>query len=200
MTDAPPGRARWGRWAWALMGLVSVFSSAVCSGVWYGFKSVGSLVFGERCSPVQRVDLDMAELADLRARSSAYRRDPTEPLELSPRELTWVVSEQFHTPMWIEAEGRHATIARPLRLDASSCVDIAFDGRLEVRDGDVELRPTTLVVDGWSLPVSGARFEFTVDEVEEDDDGLQRLIRAVDRLDVRGGRFLVELTDTEVLP
>lgn len=200
MTDDTPGRTRWGPWVWALTGVVSAVSSFLCSGAWYGLTSVGSLVFGERCTAVERVDLDMAELADLRARSSAYRQDPSNPLVLSARELTWVLSEQYHTPVWVEAEGRRARLARPLRLGEGSCVDVAFAGRVEIRDGDVELRPDTLVVDGWNVPVSGAKFELTVDEIEEDDPELVRLLQAVDRLDVRGGRFVVELSDAEVLP
>lgn len=200
MTIDPPGRSRWGRWVWALTGVVSAVSSFLCSGAWYGLKSVGSVLFGERCTVVERVDLDMAELADLRARTSVYRRDPSDPLVLSPRELTWVLSEQYHTPVWVEAEGRRARVSRPLRLDASSCVDVRFEGRVTIRDGDMELRPDVLVVDGWDLPVEGAKFELRVDDIEEDEPELVRLLQAVDRLDVRGGRFVVELSDSEVLP
>jgi hypothetical protein len=174
--------------------------SAACGSAWSATQQTVGLLVGDRCSAVPEVELSMAELASLRERTRAYRQDPGAPLDLSADELSWVVSEQYHTPSRFTVAGSQVTIERQLAFDGG-CVDFSFTGQLEIHDGRVDARPKRLAIAGWTLPMGDhSKLELSVDDASEQDEELTRLIGAIDELEVRDEHFYVQLSDPMVLP
>lgn len=191
------GGGRFARWAWGAL-LVAALCVAVA---WWMWERALAAIVGGDCSLPDPVQLDLHALSQLRARSSAYRADPSSPLVLSPAELSWVVSESFATPMRFGIEGAEVLVRRPVRWSDDQCVLVAFRGPLTVTEGQIDARVNALSIAGWSVPVpDGLRVALAVRDWEGENPSLGRAVHALRRLRVEGGAFLLTFDDPTVLP
>jgi hypothetical protein len=174
----------------------------VLAGVaWSGIERLERAVIGEQCGPLPAAEPSIADLGRLREKVSAYRADPSEPLVLEPSELSWALTEQYHTPVWLLATGEGVDLIRPMALADGVCADLEYRGRLAIRHGKLVAHPEWVRFAGWTLPVPpGMKITLDAEDFGADDPALLGVLAVADRVRVADGRFEIELSDPSVLP
>ena len=129
----------------ALLVMLMVFGSWIW--VWSASKS-------ETCRTIVVPEMDFDSVMSLRARKSAYQRsrELTPWLELSPEEMTYLLS-QSRGPVRIGMTAIGATslkvqIGYPVK---DGCYNIDLEGSVSVDDGRLVVLPQRVVVGGYDL-------------------------------------------------
>jgi hypothetical protein len=180
------------------------FAAAACGlavAAWSLRAPIARVAVGESCHPVVAPELDMIELIALRRKTTSYLFNQDQPLSLSDREMSWVLTEQYRVPVEIAAEGAVVTARKPIPLDGGGCGDLEFVGGVSVAGGVMRVTPSRVRFGSWPIPVfPGATLQVDPLRLGPDGPAADRLIHAIDSLEVRDGSFRLTLSDTKIIP
>jgi len=97
------------------------------------------------CNEIQRPDLSLQEMVDVKLKVDDSERQGSAPLRLSGREATFVLREVLRLPMHVEVHDGAMTLdaAMPYR---DACYNIHYEGSAEVREGVATLAPSRFVI------------------------------------------------------
>ncbi|MBA2320403.1 MAG: hypothetical protein H0V89_04535, partial [Deltaproteobacteria bacterium] len=168
---------------------------------WWLRVPLGRRLVGTACAPVVVPQLDMIELIALRKKTVVHRTHPNQPMLLSDREMSWVLTEQYRIPIELAADDAVVTARKPLLLEGGICGELRFTGEVSVERGVMRVRPERVRLGAWPLPLIPGR-EVDVDPLDLGPEGpaAARLVGAIESLEVREGAFRVRLSDMAVIP
>ncbi len=184
-------------WAAAISGLLLLAAPILA---WRLRAPLVRSLVGESCTPVVAPKLDMVELIAIRRKTRVHARHRDQPLELSGREMSWVLTEQYRIPVEISATGDRVALRKPISLQGGGCGDFEIVGRVQVVEGRLRVLPDELKFGGWPIPVPERWFLVSRDWMGPEAPEVERLIGGVDSLEVRDGTFRVVIGDVGILP
>jgi hypothetical protein len=197
---------RWWQYTgvWVALAAIALLVG-LAAGVGFGWRAaMEQTLVSSSCVPLERVDLEVAEIVDLKQRWRSYSRDPGSEahLEVSPREATFLLRGESALGVWLGAEGDHL-LAKVTVPQEGGCYNVEYQGKLEISDGmallDVEqlrVGHTDLTeLAGLGGAIGGARQAVRPEDVE--DPTLKAQLANIRHLEVREGKIRVRFVDPE---
>lgn len=181
-------RTRGFRWAFGA-GLVILIGIAGATAV------VVTQARSSECAVRSHPPLSMAELIDVRKRFDAYRRDPSEGLQLSGEELSMLLEDRADVPVFVDIQGQHVDAQVVLPSSEGRCWPVDFKGQLTVDDGIAYLVPEQLTVGHVDLSpfARGVRMELMPEHMPSAK--AASFLRQTRSVRVDDGQMQVELHD-----
>ena len=135
-------------------------------------------------------------MGQLRRSLDHYRSDPSVAMTLTPRQASFLLREQFKISAWLTVAGDQVLLeARQPRGEGKGCWNIAFRGRVEVRDAVAYVAPTDLSVGRLGLGWAASLKPWEVRPEDVADPHAKDLLRHLSVVNVAGGWFTVEVDD-----
>lgn len=119
-----------------------------------GALVVYGLARSGECEHLPREDLSLREMADLRHLMDAYKVASAPQLDLTARQASFLVREEFDVPAWLEIKGPTLRVEARLPDGAPErCWNVTYRGAFEVAHGRAYVVPDALRVGqldlGW---------------------------------------------------
>jgi len=106
---------------------------------------VWSLALSEECDRLERVDLSLEQMVDLKKKVDASRRAGSNEVVLSGPETSFVLREFVHLPVFVQVEGGQVGVKAAVPRD-DQCYNIDFRGELAIEGALATVRPSHLMV------------------------------------------------------
>lgn len=156
-----------------------------------------SLALDDACRPIERVDLTIEEMVDLKLKVDASEREGSSELVLSGEEASFVLREHLRLPVYLEVHGDEVALRAAVPYD-EQCYNVAYRGGLAVEHGIATATPTELVVGeldlaGWlgpSVEVQPGWLEGEARELMKDH---------VEHVRIEAGQVFVKVDDVRAL-
>jgi hypothetical protein len=186
-TTTSRSRRRVGRAILALAAGLLLVAGGLAAWAW-------SLATASECADLPREDLTLYEMGQLRRTLDRYKSDPSSPMSLTPRQASFLVREQFELEAWLTVAGDQVLLEARQPTDRG-CWNVAFRGRINVRDGVAHVLPTDLSIGRLGLGWIASLRSWEVRPNDLADARAADLLSHLTAASVSGGWFYVEVDD-----
>jgi hypothetical protein len=111
---------------------------------------VWSMALQEACRPLERVDLSIDEMVDLKLKVDDSERQGSSELVLTGPEASFVLREYLSLPVYLEVHGDEVLLHAAVERD-DQCYNIDYRGRVAVEEGVATVEPAALQVGDLDL-------------------------------------------------
>lgn len=152
------------------------------------------LASGPACAEIPREDLTLREMGTLRSTIESYKRDPSRPLDLTARQASFLLREEFQLLAWFTTEV--GSVAGQAVVDEDGrCWNLVFRGTVAVDGGRATVIPEELRVGdlplGWL--VGGRAFDVGPERLPQE--RARELLAHLASVRIEDGRVLVRVDD-----
>ena len=103
------------------------------------------LVITDECVDLKPSDLELVEIGNLQKRVRAHAADPNQPLVLSGDELSFLVGDYLEYPVRVSVRDSRL-FALVTLVQSPGCINVAFEGGVEVQGGFADVTVNKLAV------------------------------------------------------
>jgi hypothetical protein len=160
---------------------------------------IGSTLRSVRCDQLHRSELDLSALSRLKTRFEAWQTDPAgRDLEISAKELAFVLSELDGLPSEVSFDGSNASLR--ICLGGENGYVTQYQGPLASKGGALLLKPTRIGLGALDLSPVLAGVQWTVPAGWLGGEKLPEAVARFSQLNLRDGRLFVRMHPPEARP
>jgi len=163
-----------------------------------GSSFAWSLALSEECRRLERVDLSIEEMVDLKQKVDDAVREGRNDVVLSGDETSFVLREFLRLPVYVQVEAGEVLMQAAVPRN-DQCYNIDYRGAFTIAEGSAHLRPRILTIGELELADwVGEELALAPERVLDDPETLD-LFAHLQRVEVDGDEVVVEVDDLEAL-
>ena len=150
------------------------------------------------CDELRRSDLSLHDMVMIKRQIDKAEKEPTTAIQLNGEEATFLLADNLRLPVYIDAADDEL-LAHVVLEQKERCIDIRFQGRVEVDQGVASVMPSRLKLGSLDLSsVLGDRM-WTLPDWLVGDHEVAAVLDNTDRLRVEGDTIEVQMEDVTSL-
>jgi len=149
------------------------------------------------CVELQRADLSLSEMVEVKLKVDESERAGSSPLEFSGRETSFLMREVLQLPVFVDVSGDEMVVQAAIARE-DYCYNVDFRGEVTVTNGVAVVRPTRVRIGDLDLSrwVNGA---WSLGPVLLGDSSAGELMSHLERLEVHADRVSIKVDDVGAL-